>query len=188
MVKTDADPGSIGRTPTLGALGDLIESRVNSKEYPLKTNLYIIIGTPDVSVTYGSNYSCNSPQADRANSCFCGIHTWQQKVGANQSEFRYAFITTGLPGCQAQILASPNGNVDADAAVNIIAHEMAESVTDGYQGTFGGGLIREGYNDPRDGSEIADMCNFYFPNIYKVANGSLANIHIGSYDFLIQAL
>ncbi len=106
---------------------------------------------------------------------YCGWHTYGTIAGSN---IKYAFI--GNPdrcpsSCEAQT-TSPNGNAGADGMASIIAHELEEAVTDPninawYQGRY---------------QENADLCAWTFGSTYTVANGSAANMHLGTRDYLIQ--
>jgi hypothetical protein len=59
---------------------------------------------------------------------------------------------------------------------SIIAHELEEAVTD---------PDLNAWYDPR-GEENADKCAWTFGTTYLVANGSRANMKLGTMDYLIQ--
>jgi hypothetical protein len=59
---------------------------------------------------------------------------------------------------------------------SISAHELEEAVTDPDLNAW--------YD--RRGEENADKCAWTFGTEYSVANGSLANMKLGSRDYLIQ--
>jgi len=59
---------------------------------------------------------------------------------------------------------------------SIIAHELEEAVTD---------PDLNAWYDTR-GNENADKCAWTFGSTYRAANGSLANMAIGTRNFLIQ--
>ena len=71
---------------------------------------------------------------------------------------------------------SPNGNAGADGMASIIAHELEEAVTDPQLNAW---YDRRGY-------ENADKCAWTFGQTYTAPNGSLANVKLGSRDYLIQ--
>jgi hypothetical protein len=77
--------------------------------------------------------------------------------------------------CEAQSSTSPNGNAGADGMASIIAHELEESVTD---------PELNAWYDTR-GQENADKCAWTFGTTYN-AGGALANMKLGSRDYLIQ--
>ncbi|KAK9835007.1 hypothetical protein WJX81_003699 [Elliptochloris bilobata] len=97
---------------------------------------------------------------------FCGWHTYG--YDSLNRVTRFAFI--GSPAicydkCTAQSgaqgVSSPNNNAEADGMASIIAHELAESVTDP--------LINAWYN--KDGYENADICAWTFGSaLYPAGN------------------
>jgi len=113
----------------------------------------------------------------------CGIHHWTYNSNrAVYSNIKWAIIAnsaTQLPAGCGITTNTPNGYPTADAMVNIIAHEVAENVTDWegdawYDGT---------------GQEVGDKCNFNFgTNISYTANGAQYNIVLNGWNFLIQTL
>ena len=78
--------------------------------------------------------------------------------------------------CCAAQSTGPNGNAGADGMASIIAHESEEAISDPDLNAW--------YD--RRGAENADKCAWTFGITYAVANGSLANMKLGSRDFLIQ--
>src|SRR5581483_5519977 len=106
---------------------------------------------------------------------YCGWHTHGTIAG---SDIKYSFVgdPTGpnQSACEAQA-TSPNGNPGADAMVSVTAHELEESVTDPDLNAW---YDNRGYKN-------ADKCAWTFGTTYPVA-GSLANMKLGSRDFLIQ--
>ena len=74
----------------------------------------------------------------------------------------------------------PNGPSPADGMVSIIAHELAEVVTDPYA---------DAWYDAA-GLENADKCIWVFggdAQTYRAPNGALANVQLGGRDYLLQA-
>ncbi|PYT19407.1 MAG: hypothetical protein DMG59_00390, partial [Acidobacteria bacterium] len=67
-------------------------------------------------------------------------------------------------------------NAGADGMASIIAHELEEATTD---------PDLNAWYDVR-GYENADKCAWTFGTTYATANGSTANMHLGTRDFLIQ--
>jgi hypothetical protein len=80
--------------------------------------------------------------------------------------------------CDAQSLG-PNGTSGADGMASLLAHEIAETVTD----PFGTGWYGHG-----DETENGDLCAWTFGTSYTVANGAMANVHLGSRDWLLQRI
>jgi len=142
----------------------IVSSAISSGRLPKNTGaVYFVLTSADVSASSGF---CTQ---------YCGWHTHGTIAGM---DIKYAFI--GNPdrcpsACAAQT-TSPNGNLGADGMASIIAHELEEAVTD---------PDLNAWYDVR-GYENADKCAWTFGTTYKVANGSLANMKLGSRDFLIQ--
>src|SRR5207244_3981432 len=85
--------------------------------------VYFVLTSADVNATSGF---CTQ---------YCGWHTHGSMAGPDNvsRDIKYAFI--GNPdrcpnACEWQTSVSPNGNPGADGMASIIAHELAESVTD----------------------------------------------------------
>ncbi len=124
-----------------------------------QNGVYFVLTSADVTASSGF---CTQ---------YCGWHTYSQTSGV-----KYAFV--GNPdrcpaNCSMQV--HPNGNAGADGMASIIAHELEESVTDPHLNAW---YDRRGY-------ENADKCAWTFGTTYA-AHGSVANVHLGSRDFLIQ--
>ena len=102
---------------------------------------------------------------------FCGWH-W------NNGNYKFAWIGVPASGCNcfAQRPNSPNGNAALDSAINVIAHELAEAVTDPLGNAW--------YNSNRD--ENADICAWNF--VGKIWTGSYYyNIVVGGLKYFIQS-
>jgi hypothetical protein len=105
---------------------------------------------------------------------YCGWHTYGT---LNGTPIKYSFV--GNPGgssaCLQQTGGSPNGNINADGMASVIAHELEEAVTDPQLNAW---YDNRGY-------ENADKCAWTFGATYS-SGGGLANMHLGSRDYLIQ--
>ena len=111
---------------------------------------------------------------------FCGWHTYA-------GSYKFAWIGVAPSGCNclAQTI-SPNGNAAVDSAVSVIAHELAEAVTDplltgwcysnGQPTCSSGGAVENG-----------DQCAWYFPNLVKLTSGAYYNLIVGGKNYLVQA-
>ena len=130
---------------------------------PLDANaVYFVLTSADVNETSGF---CTQ---------YCGWHTHGTIHGM---DIKYAFI--GNPdrcpsACEWQN-PGPNGSGGADGMASIIAHELEEAVTDPDLNAW---YDRRGY-------ENADKCAWTFGTTYT-SNGALANMRLGSRDYLIQ--
>lgn len=126
------------------------------------SGVYFVLTSADVNETSGF---CTQ---------YCGWHTYGTIAGSN---IKYSFVGNParcISSCAAQSVG-PNGNAGADGMASIIAHELEEAVTDPninawYQGRY---------------QENADKCAWTFGSTYS-ANGALANMHLGTRDYLIQ--
>lgn len=107
-------------------------------------------------------------------SSYCAYHgdfTWNGNV------VKYAVMPHNYDypsGCSA-LSGSPNNDIAADAEVNTLAHELEEANTDPELNAW---YDRRGY-------ENADKCAWTFGTTFT-SNGAVANVTIGSKDFLVQ--
>ncbi|HXP88211.1 MAG TPA: hypothetical protein VN841_26005 [Bryobacteraceae bacterium] len=112
---------------------------------------------------------------------YCGFHTHNTY---NTVDIKYAFI--GDPGASIATCAthntstSPNGDPQADEMASVVAHELDETVTDEDLNAW---YFTSG---PLIGDENADACAYTYGTTYAAANSSIANMHLGTRDFLIQ--
>lgn len=159
--------------------------------------VYMVLGSADVDATSGF---CTA---------YCGFHkvVTMRSSGGSSSSFSsasssqlkhryYGYVgdprRCGL-GCSMQHVG-PNGPSPADGMVSIIAHELAEVVTDPYADAW--------YD--ASGLENADKCIWVFgggggggsgggggadaqAGTYRAPNGALANVQLGGRDYLLQA-
>lgn len=143
-----------------------------------RSDIYVII--PDASVRFEG--ACTE---------FCGFHyaygdkkrVFNVVMIANPFYCLYEFDDFHM--CASTLLrhngnGAPNGNVETDAQVNIIAHEIAEVVTDPY------GYGWSSYT-PIYGQEIADPCAWQFKDVYYDDN-VFFNELMGSGRYLIQSV
>jgi hypothetical protein len=123
--------------------------------------------------------------ADVNNPGFCTDHCAWHYYGSYQFvwDIKYAFIgnpnycvTVGRGGCYWQSTLSPNDNPAADAMLNMVTHELEESLSDPN--------ISAWYDAA--GCENEDKCAWTFGVQYPAANGSSANVRLGTRDYLIQ--
>jgi hypothetical protein len=79
------------------------------------------------------------------------------------------------PSACSALSGSPNGDFGADAEVNTLAHELEEANTDPQLNAWW---------NTSTGAENADQCAWNFGT--KALSGGLANITVGSKNFLVQ--
>ena len=118
------------------------------------------------------------PTADVAEGGFCstdcGWHTYTQW---GSEYLTYAFIGNGArcPSTCPTYSPSANGVPAGDEMVNVLGHELSESVTDPYfDGWYGGS------------EENADRCAWNFGATFWLTNGAAANVQIGDRYYLVQ--
>ena len=150
--------------------------------------VYMVLGSADVDATSGF---CTA---------YCGFHkvVTMRSGGASSGASSFAASQQASPqhlqhryygyvgdprrcglGCSMQHVG-PNGPSPADGMVSIIAHELAEVVTDPYA---------DAWYDAA-GLENADKCIWVFggdAQTYRAPNGALANVQLGGRDYLLQA-
>jgi hypothetical protein len=158
------DNYSQGTALTDASVKAIVANQISSGALPRDTNaVYFVLTSADVNETSGF---CTQ---------YCGWHTYGSIAGAN---IKYSFV--GNPdrcpsACSAQT-TSPSGNAGADGMASIIAHELAEAVTDPNLNAW--------YDS--QGMENADKCSWKFGATYATPNGAQANMKLGGVDYLIQ--
>jgi hypothetical protein len=157
------DNYSRGTSLSDSAIQGVVSDAISQGRLPKNTaGVYFVLTSADVTASSGF---CTQ---------YCGWHTYGTIAGSN---IKYSFV--GNPdrcpsSCEAQNVG-PNGNAGADGMASIIAHELEEAVTD---------PNLNAWYDTR-GQENADKCAWTFGSTYTV-NGALANMRLGSRDYLIQ--
>jgi hypothetical protein len=159
------DNYSLGTNLSDANIKTIVSNAISSGKLPSDTSgVYFVLTSSDVNETSGFLTQ------------YCGWHT-HATIGGQ--DIKYSFVgdpARNYAACAAQTTKSPNNNVSADAMASIIAHELEETVTDPDLNAW--------YDT--SGAENADKCAWTFGSTYVVANGSLANMRLGSRDFLIQ--
>ncbi len=111
---------------------------------------------------------------------YCGFHGNATLTSRN---VRYSYVGNAkrcLSGCAVQSTVSPNGNPGIDGTLSVLAHEIEEATTDPDSNPAG-------WFSNATGQENGDECAYTFGHFqYQVANGSFANMHLGTRDYLIQ--
>ena len=142
----------------------IVADQINSSALPLDTNaVYFVLTSADVTASSGF---CTN---------YCGWHTHGSIAGA---DIKYSFV--GNPdrcpnSCAAQTV-SPNGNLGADGMASIIAHELAEAVTDPQLNAW---YDKRGY-------ENADKCAWTFGATTTLPSGAKYNVSLCNRNYLIQ--
>jgi hypothetical protein len=157
------DNYSRGTTLSDSAVQAVVASAISNGLTKDTNAVYFVLTSADVNESSGF---CTQ---------YCGWHTHGTISG---SDIKYAFIGNPdrCPSACTNGTASPNGNVGADGMASIIAHELEEAVTDPDLNAW--------YD--RQGAENADKCAWTFGTTYATSNGGVANVKLGSTDYLIQ--
>jgi hypothetical protein len=168
--------GPASSTPTDSAIHAEIESGFTSGTltYDPNTMYAVFTGT---GVNLGGGFGTQ----------YCAYHSFfvdGQGRNVKYAAMPYAndyIATTTTPGCSVTSpteAGSPNSDPAADAEVNVLSHEFAETITD-ENGTA--------WWVTSTGDELGDLCNFQFGTMFN-ANGALANQSLGGKYFLVQTL
>ncbi|HXI54988.1 MAG TPA: Ig-like domain-containing protein, partial [Polyangia bacterium] len=135
---------------------------------PSDTNgVYFVLTAPGISQSDSDGAFCTD---------YCGWHT-----ANTPSNIKYSFVGSGdhCPQNCGLSVQGPNQNQGADEMASVIAHELAETVTDPEIDAW----INPGW------IENGDLCAWNFGRTFTASeDGSQANVHLGSRDFLIQQL
>jgi hypothetical protein len=150
-----------------------VVNRALSTGLPVDGNgIYLVLTSADVNVTDGSDSFCTN---------FCGYHSY---VRLHSADVKYGFI--GNPDrcggtCTSNsppLRSGPNGNPGADGMVNVLAHEINETVTDPY--------INAWFRGNTTG-EVGDLCAWNFgPGPFGPNPNAPFNVTLNGRHYLIQ--
>jgi hypothetical protein len=110
---------------------------------------------------------------------YCAYHTHGTvTVNGQAVTVLYAAMpyNNGYPTACTNGTAAANGDPGADYEVNTLAHEIEETTTD---------MMANAWFDNR-GYENADKCAWTWGSTYTTSVGGVANIKVGTKDFLVQ--
>lgn len=142
----------------------VVDDALSSGSLPVDSNgLYVVLTSADVGIPG----FCAS---------FCG---WHSVASRNGVDIKFSFVgdSTRCGGsCGSE--PSPNGNPGADGMASILFHELSETVTDP--------LLNAWFDASSE--ENGDKCAWQFGATYTTGNGGLANVRLGSRDFLLQEM
>jgi len=129
----------------------------------------------DTNAVYFVLTSADVPASSGFCTQYCRWHTHSTISGL---DIEYAFVGNPdrCPSSCEQQTTGPNGNAGADGMASIIARELEEATTDPDLNAW---YDRRGY-------ENADKCAWTFGTTYKTSNNALANMKLGTRDYLIQ--
>lgn len=157
-----------GKTLSTPAVQSIVQDVIASQALPSDTNgVYLVLTARDVVPdTTG----------------FCGYHSLYRTSSGDAIKFGLILNARDRGGCRPSAEwtgVGPNGASGADAMASVIAHEVAETVTDPEMNGW--------YRGNGEG-ENGDLCAWNMGVTYPAANLASANIRLGSRDFLLQQL
>jgi hypothetical protein len=160
------DTGSQGTRLSDNRVFSVVTNAINTGKLPYdQAGVYFVLTSSNISESSGF---CSR---------YCGWHTAGNNT--NGARIRFSFVGNAnrcLSSCAAQT-TSPNGNAGVDGAISVMAHELEEATTDPDLNAW--------YDS--GGAENADKCAWTFGHAqYQTANGSWANMALGSRNYLIQ--
>lgn len=164
-----SDSYSQGTVLDLGRVYDVVTSAISQGRLPNDPNgVYFVLSSADVREVY-----LGKPGGKEFCTDYCGWHWFGNNI-------KFAFVGDGAR-CPSTCLANsgpgPNSNASADGMVNVIAHELEETVTD---------PNADAWTNVSTGEENADKCAWTFGNTFTAPNGAAANVKLGNRNYLIQ--
>jgi hypothetical protein len=163
LAGTATDNYSRGKQLTDGDVRYIVENAIyQGKLADDPWGIYVVVPTSDV----GQGNFCTTN---------CGFHTYTQ-WGSDWYTYIFVGNPNHCPNVCVPYSPSPNGAPDGDEMVNILAHELAETVTDPYV---------DAWYDAQ-GEENADKCAWTFGTMWQTSTGAYANVHLGARDYLVQ--
>jgi hypothetical protein len=116
----------------------------------------------------------------RETSGFCTKYcAWHSYTTINATKIKFGFIGNPVDQCPSSCSvqsSTPNANFAGDTMANLIAHELAEAVTDPEISAW---WDQRGY-------ENADKCAWTFGATSTASNGSKYNVTLGGNQWLLQ--
>lgn len=158
------DNYSLGTSLSDAQIEQVVAKAISAGKFPSNPNgVYFVLTSADVNETSGF---CTQ---------YCGWHT-AGTIGT--ADIKYAFVgdSSRCIGSCAPQSTSPNGNAGADGMASVIFHELSETVSDPDLNAW--------YD--AQGEENGDKCAWNFGGTTTVANGSHANVTLGSMNYLLQ--
>lgn len=169
---TYTDNYSIGKNIGTTGIETIVKSALTGGHLPVQTAaIYFVVTAPDVT---GSEIAG-----------LCAFHSNSTKLVTGTNIIYSAIPDFGgqaLNSCDGNVQVfheknSPNNNLGADDALDSFMHELSESVTDPNGNAWFG-----------SGGENGDLCNFNYGTTYIAQNGTHANTHLGTRDYLVQTI
>jgi hypothetical protein len=148
---------------------------------PDETGIYLVFTASDVTQTSAGYSFCGEAPNTKTD---CGWHNSNTYQSATLGSFkiRFAFIGDSTR-CPNSCIASdvqqfpPNGDAAGDGMVSVTAHELTETTSDPNLDAW--------YSDS-NGEENGDLCAWTFGNVFRTADGNLANLQLGTHNYYAQ--
>lgn len=147
---------------TTSSIAASVTAAIGSNALPKdEDGIYVVLTSSDVTV---NGFKTN----------FCGWHT-HTSVGGSNIKFSLVGDAGGASACTPQ-QTSPNGNARIDALLSVLAHELAETVTD---------PNLDAWYDSK-GDENADKCAWDFGKTLTLGNGAKYNVTLNGTNYYLQ--
>ena len=173
------DKYSLGKNLTDAQVQQVVANAISASKLPDDPNgVYFVLTWTDVTESASFGSFC---------SAFCGYHGPSTSISKGEV-IKYSFIGDAATQCPSGCVASrvigdsssPNGDPGADGVVNVLWHELSESVSDpevnlrtAWAGSCG---------------ESGDCCAWQFGKTFVTKNGSHANQRLGGRPFIAQLM
>jgi hypothetical protein len=179
-----ADNYSLGKSLTDASIQTIVSNAIRGAHLPNdQTNgVYFVLTAADVSQSSSNGTLCVN---------YCGYHSPSTSIMTGET-IKYSIVGNfaACPSaCDGNIFngdtTTPNGDIGGDGAVNVMFHELSESVSDPNV-TLSNGA----WGDLKTG-ESGDMCNFnfgVFSTLPKAADGAHYDVTISGVNYLIQQM
>lgn len=149
-----------------------VTKALNAGKLPYDANgLYFVLTPPSTTV-------CIANSIPPACSCsvFCGYHTNYTAAGRGTVLYSSIPSPAACPSSCSFQSTTPTGNLEADAAASIIAHEAEETQSDS---------MADAWYDS-SGNENGDKCAWKFGPMHTASNGAAYNQTWGGSNWLVQ--
>jgi len=167
LLASTSDNYSQGKTLSDNGVFQVVSSAITSGRLPLDTNaLYVVFSSADVSESSGF---CTN---------YCG---WHSSATLNGTDIKFSFIgsTERCPSACSTGAPPPNGSVAGDGMASVLAHELAETVTD---------PDLNAWFKLSSGEETGDLCAWTFGATSSTPSGAVYNLTLPTGKFFIQQI
>jgi len=194
-VATLTDPNGNHITSSITYAGEFRQTNLNFGTTLGNNSVMNIVQAAIAAGSVGSSNLVNSiymvitgdevtePFLCSGNGDFCGYHAWYSD--RNNNQVKYGAVNQGLSsGCTNNLCSiasnGPQSSPQSNNLIRIMAHEIAETVTDP--------ASPNGWTDSGNtgAGEIGDLCNAITANLQTLASGKQYNSQIGSQLYIMQ--